>query len=278
MAQSEVVPGTEPLDCLLLLGVSARSVAPALRDRLFAEEPDQSRLLAGLQALGCQEGLVLATCERIEFLVVPRPGQKVAGDLLQLIAGAADSPPSALAGQSYVYQGAEALRHLLGVAASLDSQVLGEPQVLGQVKQCYRAAQDTGLTGPLLDSAARAAFAAAKRVRSETPVGQQASSMTQVAIEAARDLFGRFDDLRLLWLGLGEMGEMLCADFAATGVGQLLLMHSSPRRAEALAARLQCNFAPRPILSFRTPAPAGSCWRASRWPKRCAGGSSVPCC
>src|SRR3546814_4520912 len=91
----------DPLNRLLLLGVSARSVAAALRDPLFAAEPDEARLTAALQALGCEEGLVLATCERLEFLVVTRPGQRVAGQLLQLIAEAAGCAPSALAGQSY---------------------------------------------------------------------------------------------------------------------------------------------------------------------------------
>jgi len=252
MAQREPAAGVnlhpqarnDPLNRLLLFGVSARSVAGALRDSLFAEEPDQSSLIAALKSLDCEEGLVLATCERIEFLVLPRPGQRVAALLLQVIAQAAGCTPADLAGQSYSHMGPDALRHLIGVAASLDSQVLGEPQILGQVKQCFRAAQDAGITGPFLAAAGQAAFAAAKRVRSETPVGQQASSMTLVATQVARDLFGRFDELSLLWLGLGEMGEMLIDDFAAAGVGQRLLMHVSPRRAEATARRLGCNFAP----------------------------------
>lgn len=234
----------DPLNRLLLFGVNARTVAAPLRDALFAEDPDQASLIAALKDLNCEEGLVLATCERIEFLVVPRPGQRVAGALLQLIAVAAGCAPADLAGQSYSHMGPDALRHLLGVAASLDSQVLGEPQILGQVKQCYRAAQAAGITGPFLAAAAQAAFAAAKRVRSETPVGQQASSMTLAATQVARDLFGRFDGLNLLWVGLGEMGEMLSDDFAAAGVTQRLLMHPSPHRAEAMARRLGCNFAP----------------------------------
>ena len=113
MAQSELASGPDPLSRLLLLGVSARSVAGPLRDRLFAEEPDQARLIAGLKALGCEEGLVLSTCERIEFLVVPREQQRVAGALLQLIAGAAGCAPSELAGQSYCHMGPDALRHLV---------------------------------------------------------------------------------------------------------------------------------------------------------------------
>lgn len=234
----------DPLHRLLLLGVSARTVAAGLRDQLFAEEPDQARQIAALKTLGCEEGLVLATCERIEFLVVTRPGQRVAGQLLQLIADAAGCAPAGLAGQSYCHQGEEALRHLLAVAASLESQVLGEPQILGQVKQSFRLAQEAGLAGPYLSAAAQAAFAAAKRVRRDTPIGQQASSMTHVAVEVARDLFGRFDGLTLLWLGLGEMGEMLSDDFAAAGITQRLVMHASAVRAEAVARRLQCNFAP----------------------------------
>ena len=234
----------DPLHRLLLFGVSARSVAPELRDRLFAAEPDQKTLIEAVKALGCEEGLVLATCERIEFLVVTRPGQRVAGALLQLIAATAGCAPSALAGQSYSHQGEEALRHLLAVAASLESQVLGEPQILGQVKQSFRLAQEAGLAGPYLGAAAQAAFAAARRVRRDTPIGQQASSMSQVAIDVARDLFGRFDGLALLWLGLGEMGEMLSDDFAAAGVATRVVMHPSLARAEAVAARLACNVAP----------------------------------
>ncbi len=244
MAESQPAAASDPLDRLLLLGVSARTVAAPLRDRLFGEEPNQARLIAGLRALDCEEGLVIATCERIEFLVVARPAQRVAGALLQLIAAAADCVPSDLAGQSYCHMAADALRHFFGVTSSLESQVLGEPQVFGQVKQCFRAAQEAGLAGPFLASAAQAAFATAKRVRSETPIGQQASSMTLAATQVARDLFGRFDELALLWLGLGEMGEMLSDDFATAGVSQRLLMHPSPRRAEAAARRLGCNFAP----------------------------------
>jgi glutamyl-tRNA reductase len=234
----------DPLSRLLLLGVSARTVAAALRDRLFATEPDQAKLIEALKALGCEEGLVLATCERIEFLVVARPGQRVAGKLLQLVADAAGCAPAQLAGQSYCHQGEDALRHLLAVAASLESQVVGEPQVLGQVKESYRLAHEAGLAGPYLAAATQAAFAAARRVRRDTPIGQQATSMSHVAVEVARDLFGRFDRLSLLWLGLGEMGEMLSDDFAAAGVTQRLVMHASAARAEAVAHRLGCNFAP----------------------------------
>jgi len=244
MALSATSPADDPLNRLLLLGVSARTVAAGLRDVLFAEEPDQAGLIDGLKALGCEEGLVLATCERIEFLVVARPGQRIAGHLLQLIAGAAGCAPAALAGQSYTHMGEDALRHLMAVAASLESQVLGEPQVLGQVKQSYRLAQEAGLVGPTISAAAQATFAAARRVRRDTPIGQQASSMAHAAVQVARDLFGRFDGLNLLWLGLGEMGEMLSDDFAAAGVGQRLVMHPSVHRAEAVARRLGCNFAP----------------------------------
>ena len=156
MALPETTAETDPIHRLLLLGVSARSVAAPLRDPLFAEEPNQARLVAGLQQLGCEEGLVVATCERIEFLVVARPGQRVAGQLLQLIAAAAGCAPADLAGQSYCHMGADALRHLMAVAASLESQVVGEPQVLGQVKQCYRAAQDAALAGPYIAAACQA--------------------------------------------------------------------------------------------------------------------------
>src|SRR3546814_9036955 len=139
--------------------------------------------------------------------MVARPGQRVAGQLLQLVAATAGCAPAELAGQSYCHLGEDALRHLLAVTAALESQVLVEPQILGQVKQSYRLAQEAGLTGPYLAAAAQAAFAAAPRVRRDTPIGQQASSMEQVAVEVARDILGRFEGLSLLWLGPGGMGE-----------------------------------------------------------------------
>ncbi|NIA71871.1 glutamyl-tRNA reductase [Pelagibius litoralis] len=247
MSDDETTTGqaeSEILERLTLVGVNHRSLNTDLRERLFDQEPDLTLLLAALRHADWEEGLVVATCERLEFAVIAKPGQAVAAELLQRLAGAARLAPTELVGQSYCHSGPQALRHLFAVAASLDSLVVGEPQILGQMKQCYRAAAGAGLAGPRLDATMQAAFAAAKRVRSETPIGQQASSMNLVATQVAEDLHGRFDGLRLLWLGLGEMGEMLCADFIAAGVGQLLVTHGSSLRAEAAARRLKCNFAP----------------------------------
>ena len=232
------------LERLTLVGVGHRSVNARLRSRFFDQEPDQVILLDALRSSDWQEAMAVATCERVEFAVIATPGREVAAKLLERIAQTAQLEPRELAGQAYYHSGEQALRHLFAVAASLDSLVVGEPQILGQVKQCYRAAADAGLSGPLLDSVMQAAFAAAKRVRSETPIGQQASSMTLVATQIAEDLHGRFDDLQLLWLGLGEMGEMLCADFRAAGVDRLLVTHESTLRAETVARRLSCNVAP----------------------------------
>lgn len=238
----------EKLRRLSLVGVSHRSVNAALRGRFFDEEPDQGALLEALRSADWEEALAVATCERLEFVVIGRPEHAPAAELLQRIARTAEISPVDLAGQSYCHTGTEALRHLFAVAASLDSLVVGEPQILGQMKQCYRASREAGLSGPLLDGALQAAFAAAKRVRSETPIGQQTSSMTLIARQVAEDLHGRFDALKLLWLGLGEMGEMLSGDFLSAGIEHLLVMHTSPLRAEAVARRLACNFAPKESL------------------------------
>lgn len=238
----------EILERLTLFGVNHRSVDARLRGRFFDQEPDQAKLLQALRSPDWQEAMAVATCERLEFAVIAPPEREVAGELLKLVAQTAQLDPQDLAGQSYCHRGTPALRHLFAVAASLDSLVVGEPQILGQMKQCYRAAAGAGLSGPLLDAAMQAAFAAAKRVRSETPIGQQASSMTLVATQIAADLHGRFDALQLLWLGLGEMGELLCADFRAAGVERFLVAHDSVVRAEAVARRLACNVAPREAL------------------------------
>ncbi len=234
----------EALGRLVLVGINQRSLDSRLRERFFDEEPDQAILLEALRSAQSAEGVVIATCERLEFAVLAKPGQNIAAELLRLIAGFAQIEPTALAGRNYCFTGHEALRHLFAVTASLDSIVIGEPQILGQVKLCYRAAVSAGLSGPVFDAVMQAALATAKRVRNETPIGQQAGSMTLVATQVAEDLHGRFDVLTLLWLGLGEMGEMLCSDFRTAGVERLLVMHGSTARAEAAARRLACNFAP----------------------------------
>ncbi len=233
----------DPTSHLFVVGVNERSAGTALRERLFAEEPDPAPLLSRLHTAGVGEAVVLATCERVELLAVA--GEAAAGEtLLQALAEQTGIAVEEIQAQSFRREGLEALTHLFRVAASLDSQMVGEPQILGQVKDCHRQAMEAGMIGPTLESVLQAAYGAAKRVRSETALGEQPVSIAAAALQIARDVHGDFTRRAALLIGLGEMGEFMAAELLDAGIGDLVVMHGSPARAESVARRLGCHFRP----------------------------------
>ena len=233
----------DPTSHLFVVGVNERSAGTALRERLFAEEPDPAPLLSRLHTAGVGEAVVLATCERVELLAVA--GEAAAGEtLLQALAERTGIAVEEIQAQSFRREGLEAVTHLFRVAASLDSQMVGEPQILGQVKDCHRQAMEAGMIGPTLESVLQAAYGAAKRVRSETALGEQPVSIAAAALQIARDVHGDFTRRAALLLGLGEMGEFMAAELLDAGIGDLVVMHGSPARAESVARRLGCHFRP----------------------------------
>ncbi|MFQ5774850.1 MAG: glutamyl-tRNA reductase [Kiloniellaceae bacterium] len=234
----------DPARDMLVLGVTRHSASAAVRDGLFAAEPDLEGLLARLHGTGVREAMVLSTCERVEFFAVTADPAAAAPGLVRALADAAGVAPEELADQAMRHQGAAALRHLFAVAASLDSQMVGEPQILGQVKECHRRAAAAGVAGPVLEAALQAAYAAAKRVRNETPVAQQPVSIAASALLVARDIHGDLGRRAALLLGLGEMGEFMATELKEAGVRDLVAMHASRARAEAAARRLGCHFRP----------------------------------
>lgn len=232
----------DPARHLLVVGIHQRSVSAALRERLFGEEPDPSALIARAREAGLRDALVLATCERIEVLAVELDVEATGRILLGLLAEEAGVGPGELEPQSYRHQGEAALRHLFAVAASLDSQLIGEPQILGQVKESHRRAVEAGLAGSALQTLLMAAIGAAKRVRSETPVAERPVSISASALQVARDVHGDLSRRGALLVGLGEMGEYMAAELIDAGIGDLVVVHTSLVRAEAVAHRLGCHF------------------------------------
>ena len=243
---------------LVVIGISQRTASLALRDHLFAEEADQAQILSELQAAGIDEALVISTCERLDIVAVqtgspPGAGEKTAGyqpscsfetrlrDVMVRRIGGYDA---ILDEEGYFHRGRAALRHVFAVTSSLDSQVIGEPQILGQVKASHRLAVDQGMGGPLLESVMQTAFATAKRIRSETPVAQQPVSLIASALQTARDLHGELSRCTGLLVGLGEMGELLAVEFRAAGLADLTVLHSSDRRAEIASHRFGCHTRP----------------------------------
>jgi glutamyl-tRNA reductase len=229
---------------LCLVGLNQRSASAALCERLFAEEIDPTALLARLRAGGLAEAMVLSTCERLELIAMAEDPAAGVRTLTEVLARGAGIEAMDLGAEGFRLLGAEAARHLFAVIASLDSQTLGEPQILGQVKESYRRAVEAGTAGSGLDALLQAAYRAAKRVRSETSVAEQPVSIAASALLVARDVHGDLGRRAALLMGLGEMGEFMAAELIDAGVGSLVVAHPSSGRAEAVARRLGCHYRP----------------------------------
>lgn len=232
-------PGPE---ILVVAGVSHRTASAAMRDRLFIPDAELDAFEAALAARGVTRAIVMSTCDRIEVQAChadPAAVNTAVAELLRARAG--DDPPRGE--QVYLKTGTAAIRHVFAVAASLDSQIIGEPGVLGQVKAAWARAQKSGRMGGLLDRSLQAAFAAAKRVRAETAIGERPTSLAAAAIQLARDVHGDLTGITLVLAGTGDMGEALIENFRAAGVRRVVVAAPSIARAQELARRLGCHVA-----------------------------------
>jgi glutamyl-tRNA reductase len=227
---------------LLLVGASHRSATEALRERLFLDESAAPALLQRLKQEGFDQALALVTCDRCELYALHPDPAGAAPALRAILAAASGLGAELVVPQLFERRGSAALRHLFAVAASLDSAVVGEPQVLGQLKANHRMAVDAGLIGPELEAMLQVAYLAAKRVRSETQLAEQPVSMATAAIGVARELFGDLARCSGLLVGIGEMGEMMAIELQKAGLARLTAMHPAKPRAELLAKRLGGHF------------------------------------
>jgi glutamyl-tRNA reductase len=237
------MPADRKSPALFVTGANHRSSPLALRDRLFFDEAGHAELLRRLKARGVAEAVALATCDRVEVQGAAGEPEAAMTAAVEEIARGADMDAAEIQGQFYRLTGDKALRHVLAVAASLDSLVIGEPQVLGQVKASHKLSQSLGLTGPALDAALAAAYGAAKRVRSETRVAEGPVSLAAAAAQVARDLHGELGQVACLAIGLGDMGLLLAEHFLNAGLKRLVVAAASPTRAEAAARSLNANHA-----------------------------------
>jgi glutamyl-tRNA reductase len=220
----------------LVVGVSHRSAAPALRDRLHLERAAVPSFLTRMREAGLAPGLVLSTCERTELELLDHGGDP-AERALDLLAAQAGLRRAELVEQSYRLRGEPALRHIFGVASSLDSLVPGEPQILGQLKLAHRLAAAAGLVEDGLAAILRAAYGAAKRVRRETAVAERPVSIAASALQLARSVHGDLGRAQAVLLGIGEMGELMVRQLRRAGLQRVMVLHPMARRAALLAHR-----------------------------------------
>lgn len=222
---------------LLVLGVSHRTAPVAVRERL-AIVPDAFEAalaeLAGIPAV--REATLLSTCNRVEIYAAVGDADAAARALAESLAQRAGVPSLELATHLYEWREADAVHHLFRVASSLDSLVIGEPQILGQVKQAHDAARRQGTAGATLNACFERAFRIARRVRRETAIARNPVSVSSVAIELARQVFGDFHGKHVLVVGAGKMSELAARTLRTQGA-TLTVTNRTRSRADDLAAR-----------------------------------------
>jgi len=217
---------------LLCLGLSHQSASVSVRERLALSDETQRNLLGQLSNTG-HEAMILSTCNRVEFYVAAPSLERARETLRAQVVGVAGADALPVI---YEHQGDRALVHLFRVAASLDSMVLGEAQILGQVKDAFEQGQKCGSVRGELSRICAAAFSSAKRVRSETDIGKSATSMASAAIALAQKVFGGLEGQKVLMVGAGEMAELCARHLRDAGAGELWVISRTLERATNLAA------------------------------------------
>jgi glutamyl-tRNA reductase len=238
---------------LALAGVNHRTAPVHVRERLAFREEEIPAALLGVQACGAREALILSTCNRVE--VAAALDEEVPAEILfqSMVAGRDGLTIDSLKPHSYLYQEHDAIRHLFRVASSLDSMIVGEPQILGQLKHAYAQARDQGTIGGLLDTVLTRAFAVAKRIRSETEIGHSAVSVSYAAVELAREIFGSLNQRRVLIIGAGKMSEGTARHLLGAGASEILIANRTLERAEEVARLFRGEVVPYEALPHRLP-------------------------
>lgn len=218
---------------ILLTGINHKTAPVEMRE-LLAIEPrvltDATHVL--LNVPGVEEAMILCTCNRVEVLASYRAN---CPDLLRVLGDYLGVNTSALRQHIYDLHGIDAVRHLFRVGSSLDSMVLGEPQILGQLKEAYAAARAMGSIRTHLDRLLRTAILVAKKVRTETQIGSSSVSIASVAVDLAKKIFGSLEGKRVMLVGAGKMGELATQQLLKQGADSILVANRTHERAVRLA-------------------------------------------
>ena len=221
---------------IVIIGLNHRTAPVEIRERLaFPTEAIGHALRSLLERESLQEGVILSTCNRVEICALASQGSQGTTEAKEFMAAYHGIPLGELNGYLYHYEKDEAVKHLFRVASSLDSMVLGEPQILGQVKDAYGYAAEFRTIGPVLDKFFSKTFSVAKRVRTETRVASSAVSVSYAAVELARKIFGDLSDKTVLLIGAGEMCELAARHLISAGVKGIMVTNRTFERAVKLA-------------------------------------------
>lgn len=239
---------------LLLLGVNHTTAPLEVRERLSipaARLADATRALVGQP--GVREAMILSTCNRVELLTTMESGGREAANdrprLMRFLEEFCAVAPASLGPHLYEFREREAVRHLFRVASSLDSLVVGEAQILGQVKESWTIGREVGAVAQQLDPLLQRAFSVAKRVRSETRIGSSSVSVASVAVELARKIFGTLAGKQVLIVGAGKMAELAARHLLQHGLSTVLISNRTEERARQMARSLDTHL-PTQIIPF----------------------------
>jgi glutamyl-tRNA reductase len=218
---------------LVLIGVNHKTAPIEVRERIAISRDDLPETTRALAAVpGVAECMIVSTCNRVEILAAVETDAAGLAGFLQRHFGL---DPALLAPHLYEHRDQEAVRHLFRVAASLDSMVVGEPQILGQVKEAFAVAHAAGTIGGQLEHLLQSTFAAAKKVRTETEIGSNSVSIASVAVELARKIFGSLQGRTVFLVGAGKMSELAARHLVQQGAGAILVTNRTLERARRMA-------------------------------------------
>ncbi len=221
---------------IINIGMNHDTAPVELRECLAAESDQAGGALAGMQDLPCiKEAFFLSTCNRIEALFIAEEDDGAKESVISLMSRIGNIPKDKFIPNLYTYEGMDAVRHIFMVASSLDSMVVGEPQILGQIKNAYAEASRQKTSGVVLNRVMHRAFHAAKRVRSETGVCEAAVSISYAAVELAKKIFHVLNDKKVLLIGAGEMAELAARHLLTQGVVSIAVANRTFERAVQVA-------------------------------------------
>jgi glutamyl-tRNA reductase len=228
---------------IVIVGLNHRTAPVEMRERIAFDQSLLGETLRCLRALGSvHEGAVLSTCNRVEVVAATFDREAAFREIKKfLLEREAAAGQSNLEDHLYAYGGGEAVRHLFRVASSLDSMVVGEPQILGQLKDYYIAAKEAGSVGMVLHRLFHRSFSVAKRVRTETGIASRVVSVSSVAVELAKRIFDRLEDKTVMLIGAGKMGDSVCRHLQGNGVSSLMVTNRTFERAVEVAAEFRGN-------------------------------------
>ena len=225
---------------IVLLGINHETASVDLRECLaFSEDEAADALVLLRKNKYIKEALIFSTCNRVEVLIVTEDRTKGTDAATKFLSEFKKVPATQFEDALYVYNGDEAVRHIFRVASSLDSMMVGEPQILGQIKEAYRNATVKKTSGVILNRLLHRTFFVAKKVRSETGIGDHAVSISYAAIELGRKIFGTLESKKVLLIGAGEMAELAVEHLIRNRTGEIFVENRTFKRGVELAKKFK---------------------------------------